>query len=154
MCSSDLQDYLGRQILLENVSSYVAFRESTMTEWEFLRLVAEQADCFVLLDINNIFVSAFNHGFDPATYLQGIPVGRVRQFHLAGHDNCGDVIIDTHDAPVIEPVWELYRKAVQKFGDIPTMIERDDHIPPLQELMVELDRARRIAAECKLEAAE
>ncbi len=149
----EVQDYLGRQILLENVSSYVAFKESIMSEWEFLRLIAEQADCFILLDINNIFVSAFNHGFDPSTYLDGIPIDRVRQFHLAGHDNCGDYIIDTHDAPVVEPVWDLYRKAVQKFGDVPTMIERDDHIPPLEELMVELDRARRIAADCELERA-
>lgn len=148
-----VQDYLGRQILLENVSSYVAFTDSSMTEWEFLRLIAEQADCFILLDINNIFVSAFNHGFDPAAYLEGIPAGRVRQFHLAGHDNCGDYIIDTHDAPVVEPVWDLYRKAVQKFGDIPTMIERDDQIPPLEELMGELDRARAIAAECRQERA-
>lgn len=149
----EVQDVLGRQILLENVSSYVAFRESSMTEWDFLRLVAEKADCFILLDINNIFVSAFNHGFDPAAYLEGIPVERVRQFHLAGHDNCGDYIVDTHDAPVVEPVWDLYRKAVLKFGDIPTMIERDDRIPPLEELMAELDRARGIAAECRLEIA-
>ena len=145
----EVQDFLGRQILLENVSSYVTFKESTLSEWEFLRLIAEQADCGILLDINNIFVSAFNHGFDPSAYLEGIPVERVRQLHLAGHDHCGDYIIDTHDAPVVGPVWDLYRKAVQRFGNVSTMIERDDHIPPLVELMQELDRARHIAAECQ-----
>ena len=141
----EVQDFLGRQILLENVSSYVSFAQSTMSEWEFLRAVAEQADCHILLDINNIFVSAFNHGFDPCTYLDGIPVERVRQFHLAGHENRGDLIIDTHDAPVIDPVWDLYAKALQRFGPVSTMIERDEHIPPLQELLLELDHARRIA---------
>lgn len=141
----EVQDFLGRQILLENVSSYVSFAQSTMSEWEFLRAVAEQADCHILLDINNIFVSAFNHGFDPCAYLDGIPVERVRQFHLAGHENRGDLIIDTHDAPVIDPVWDLYAKALQRFGPVSTMIERDEHIPPLQELLLELDHARRIA---------
>ena len=141
----EVQDFLGRQILLENVSSYVSFAQSTMSEWEFLRAVAEQADCHILLDINNIFVSAFNHGFDPCAYLDGIPVERVRQFHLAGHENRGDLIIDTHDAPVIDPVWDLYAKALQRFGPVSTMIERDEHIPPLPELLLELDHARRIA---------
>ena len=141
----EVQDFLGRQILLENVSSYVSFAQSTMSEWEFLRAVAEQADCHILLDINNIIVSAFNHGFDPCAYLDGIPVERVRQFHLAGHENRGDLIIDTHDAPVIDPVWDLYAKALQRFGPVSTMIERDEHIPPLQELLLELDHARRIA---------
>ena len=141
----EVQDFLGRQILLENVSSYVSFAQSTMSEWEFLRAVAEQADCHILLDINNIFVSAFNHGFDPCAYLDGIPVERVRQFHLAGHENRGDLIIDTHDAPVIDPVWDLYAKALQRFGPVSTMIERDEHIPPLPELLLELNHARRIA---------
>ena len=141
----EVQDFLGRQILLENVSSYVSFAQSTMSEWEFLRAVAEQADCHILLDINNIFVSAFNHGFDPCAYLDGIPLERVRQFHLAGHENRGDLIIDTHDAPVIDPVWDLYAKALQRFGPVSTMIERDEHIPPLPELLLELDHARRIA---------
>ncbi len=142
-----VQDVLGRQILLENVSSYVTFKQSDMSEWDFLRTIAEQADCHILLDINNIFVSAFNHGFDPATYISGIPIERVRQFHLAGHENNGDIIIDTHDAPVIDPVWDLYAKAVKRFGPISTMIERDDHIPPLEELLLELDHARGIASE-------
>ena len=142
----EVQDFLGRQILLENVSSYVAFRQSTVSEWEFLCSVAEAADCFVLLDLNNIFVSAFNHGFEPLDYLQGIPAHRVRQIHLAGHERSGDIIIDTHDAPVADPVWDLYREAVMRFGDVPAMIERDDRIPPLAELLAELDCARSIAA--------
>ncbi len=140
-----VQDFLGRQILLENVSSYVEFKASTMTEWEFLGEIAQRADCLILLDINNVYVSAFNHGFDPLAYLDGMPVARVRQFHLAGHENHGDVIIDTHDAPVIDPVWDLYAHAVRRFGPGSTMIERDDHIPPLAELLAELDHARLIA---------
>ena len=142
-----VQDFLGRQILLENVSSYIAFAQSEMSEWEFLCAIAEKADCHILLDINNIFVSAFNHGFEPIEYLEGIPVERVRQFHLAGHENRGDIIIDTHDAPVIDPVWDLYAKACERFGPVSTMIERDDNIPPLQELLVELDHARKISRE-------
>ena len=142
-----VQDYLGRQILLENVSSYVTFAQSAMSEWEFLRAIAEQSDCHILLDINNIFVSASNHGFEPIEYLEGIPVKRVRQFHLAGHENRGDIIIDTHDAPVIDPVWDLYAKACERFGPVSTMIERDDNIPPLEELLVELDHARQIASD-------
>ena len=145
-----VQDFLGRQILLENVSSYVAFAQSEMSEWEFLRAIAEKADCHILLDINNIFVSAFNHGFEPIEYVEGIPIERVRQFHLAGHENRGDIIIDTHDAPVIDPVWDLYAKACERFGPVSTMIERDDNIPPLEELLVELDHARRIAREVTL----
>ena len=145
-----VQDFLGRQILLENVSSYITFAQSEMSEWEFLRAIAERADCHVLLDINNIFVSAFNHGFEPIEYLRGIPVDRVRQFHLAGHENRGDIIIDTHDSPVIDSVWELYTQACKKFGPVPTMIERDDHIPPLEELLVELNRARKIASDVSL----
>lgn len=140
-----VQDYLGHQILLENVSSYVAFKESEMTEWEFLCEIAERADCLILLDINNIYVSAFNHNFDPYAYLNGIPVERVRQFHLAGHAHQQDLIIDTHDQPVVDPVWDLYAAAVRRFGSVSTMIERDDNIPPLSELLAELDQARRIA---------
>jgi len=141
---SQVQDYLGCQILLENVSSYVAFRDSEFTEWEFLREVAEQADCLILLDINNIHVSAFNHNFDPYAYLTSIPPERVYQFHLAGHTHEGDLIIDTHDHPIVDPVWELYAAAVRRFGDVSTMIERDDNIPPLGELLIELEQARRI----------
>lgn len=142
----EVQDFLGRRILLENVSSYVNFRQSEMAEHEFLAEIAARADCLILLDVNNIYVSAFNHGFDAYEFINGIPVGRVKQFHLAGHSHCGSHIIDTHDADIVDPVWELYAAAVQRFGDVATMIERDDHIPPLADLETELDQARRIAA--------
>jgi len=140
-----VQEYLGRRILLENVSSYVAYRVSALTEWEFLSEIARRADCLILLDVNNIYVSARNHGFDPDAYLDGIPAERVQQIHLAGHRNCGDYIIDTHDAPVIDPVWRLYERAIERFGSVATMIERDDRIPPLRELLDELEQARAIA---------
>ena len=143
----EVQDFLGRQILLENVSTYVTFRQSEMSEWEFLSEICARADCLILLDINNIYVSAYNHGFDAHDFLNGVPAARVRQFHLAGHSDCGTHIIDTHDAPIIDPVWELYQAALQRFGQVATMIERDDHIPPLAELVTELDQARRIAAQ-------
>jgi len=140
-----VQEFLGRRILLENVSSYVSYRESELTEWEFLAEIARRADCLILLDVNNIYVSAFNHGFDAERYLAGVPPERVQQIHLAGHSHCGDHIIDTHDADVIDPVWDLYAKAIQRLGPVSTMIERDDHIPPFADLVAELDRARRIA---------
>ncbi|MGB6307901.1 MAG: DUF692 domain-containing protein [Steroidobacteraceae bacterium] len=139
-----VQDALGRQILLENVSSYLTYRASDMSEWEFLREVAERADCAILLDINNIYVSSVNHGFDPLTYLRAMPQERVRQFHLAGHSDLGGHLIDTHDHPIVEPVWELYGAAVAQFGAVPTMIERDDNIPALGELVEELQIARDI----------
>ncbi|MFC5742608.1 DUF692 domain-containing protein [Dyella tabacisoli] len=141
-----VQDVLGRRILLENVSSYISFADSQLTEWQFLAAVAERADCLILLDINNIYVSACNHGFSPLDYLDGIPAQRVQQFHLAGHEHGGPLIIDTHDAPVANAVWDLYIEAVKRYGHVSTMIERDDHIPPLAELMTELDHARTLAA--------
>jgi len=140
-----VQDALGRRILLENVSTYVSYRDSELTEWEFLAEIARRADCLILLDVNNIYVSAYNHGFDADEYLAGIPAERVQQIHVAGHSNCGDHIIDTHDADVIDPVWDLYAKAITRLGSVSTMIERDDHIPPLADLISELDRARRVA---------
>ena len=140
-----VQDILGRRILLENVSSYVAFRDSSLTEWEFLREVAERADCLILLDVNNIYVSAFNHDFDPLAYLDAIPAERVQQIHLAGHEDNGSHLIDTHDHPVIAPVWRLYGEAIRRCGPVSTMIERDDRIPPLPELVAELGQARAIA---------
>jgi hypothetical protein len=148
-----VQDFLGRRILLENVSSYVEFRESALSEWEFLSEVARRADCLILLDVNNIYVSAYNHGFDPQRYLAGVPAERVQQIHLAGHSNCGEYIVDTHDAPVIDPVWELYERAIRRLGPVPTMIERDDRIPPLADLLHELDRARQVAQEALARAA-
>ncbi len=140
-----VQDALGRQILLENVSSYLSFQASELTEWDFLREVARRADCAILLDINNIYVSSVNHGFDPLVYLQAIPKERVRQFHLAGHSDMGGHLIDTHDHPIAEPVWDLYGAAVARFGMVPTMIERDDNIPELGELVAELQIARALA---------
>jgi len=140
-----VQDILGRRILLENVSSYVAFRDSALSEWQFLAEVARGADCLLLLDVNNIYVSSVNHEFDPHEYLAGIPPERVQQIHLAGHENHGDYLIDTHDHPVPDPVWQLYAAALARLGPVATMIERDDRIPPLAELVAELDEARAIA---------
>lgn len=142
---SQVQDYLGQQILLENVSSYVSYSDSVMTEWEFFREVTERADCKILLDINNIYVSAHNHNFDPYTYLTAIPSERVYQFHLAGHTHENNLIIDTHDHPIADPVFDLYAAAVEHFGRVSTMIERDDNIPPLPELLAELDHVKNIA---------
>ena len=142
-----VQDYLGRRILIENVSSYVSFERSEMTEWEFLRDIAERADCLLLFDVNNVYVSGFNHGFDPHEYIDALPGQRIQQIHLAGHSNCGTHIIDTHDAPVIDEVWKLYSYAIEAFGPIATMIERDDHIPELDVLVAELDQARALAAQ-------
>jgi uncharacterized protein (UPF0276 family) len=141
-----VQDYLGRRILLENVSSYASYVDSSMTEWEFISLICEQADCLLLLDVNNIYVSSFNHQFDAKAFIDGVPVNRVQQIHLAGHHNHGDYIIDTHDAPIIDPVWDLYAYALSRFGAVSSMIERDDRIPPLNELVQELQIARAIAA--------
>lgn len=144
-----VQDFLGRRLLLENVSSYVTYTDSRLREWDFLAEIARRADCLILLDINNVYVSAYNHGFDPLDYLHAIPPERVQQFHLAGHSNLGGYIIDTHDHPVIDPVWQLYGRAITCFGDVATMIERDDHIPPFDDLFEELQTARRIAQEMK-----
>lgn len=142
-----VQDVLQRQILLENVSSYVQFAESTMPEWEFVRRVAEGADCGILLDVNNIYVSARNHGFDPHDYLEGVPADRVAQFHLAGHADKGSYLLDTHDAEVPEVVWHLYRAALRRFGRVPALVEWDDHIPPLEEVLAQSERARRVEVE-------
>jgi uncharacterized protein (UPF0276 family) len=141
----EVQDFLGRRILLENVSSYVEFKASVVPEWEFLAAIADRADCLILLDVNNIHVSSRNHGFDAREYLAGIPPWRVQQFHLAGHTFQNNLVIDTHDQPVPDPVWDLYADAVRRFGPVSTMIERDDNIPPLAELVAELDHARAIA---------
>lgn len=150
ICAANIchaQDVLERPLLVENPSSYVAFAHSTMREWEFLAALCERSGCYLLLDVNNIHVSSVNHGFDPHAFLGGIPADRVRQIHLAGHSAGPDgLLIDTHDAPVPPPVWALYRAAVARCGTGATMIERDDHIPPLDELLTELDTARRHAA--------
>jgi uncharacterized protein (UPF0276 family) len=116
-----------------------------MPEWDFLNEIARRADCLVLLDINNIFVSAHNHHFEPIEYIKGIDIDRVMQFHLAGHSYSGEMIIDTHDHDVCDPVWDLYEKALQHFGAVSTMIERDDNIPEFTELHDELKTAEKIA---------
>jgi uncharacterized protein (UPF0276 family) len=139
-----VQEFLGRRILLENASSYVTYSQSMMTEWEFVKEVIERADCLLLLDINNIYVSGFNHDFDPKAYIDAIPADRVWQHHLAGHTHNGNHIIDTHDHPVIDPVWDLYAYAVKKFGPVSVMIERDDNIPPFEELYKEFDHMKRV----------
>jgi uncharacterized protein len=141
-----VQDYLGRAIVLENVSTYVQFNNSEMTEWEFLSELSRRSGCWLLFDVNNVYVSAFNHGYDPYTFLDGIPADRVVQFHMAGHSHMGTHIIDTHDHPVCEDVWALYSAALKRFGHVSTMIERDDNIPPLDELLVEVNRTREMAA--------
>jgi uncharacterized protein (UPF0276 family) len=141
----DVQDFLERRILIENVSSYVNYQHSTMTEWEFVSAVAEESDSLILLDINNIYVSSVNHEFNPLDYIENVPFERVYQFHLAGHSDMGNYIIDTHDHDIALPVWELYEETVKRMGFVSTMIERDDHIPPLSELLQELDQAKKIA---------
>lgn len=142
-----VQDRLGRQILIENVSSYLTYVQSAMPEWEFLAEVAVRADCGILLDVNNVYVSAMNHGFDPQAYLVGVPADRVGQIHLAGHSDQGTHLLDTHDAPVCAEVWELYRAVIARLGRVSTLIEWDEHIPELPELLAEAERARAVEHE-------
>ncbi len=142
-----VQERLGRQILLENVSSYLTFAHSTLAEWEFLGAVAEQADCGLLLDVNNVYVSAVNHGFSAEAYLAGLPADRIGQIHLAGHTDMGAYLFDTHDGPVIDPVWDLYRAAVRRFGRVSTLVEWDEHIPELDVVCAEAERARAVEAQ-------
>ena len=136
------QERLGRAMLIENPSSYIAFPGADMTEWEFLDQLCVRTGCGLLLDVNNVFVSARNHGFDALAYLDGVPTDRVRQIHLAGHSAGQAMLIDTHDAPVCADVWDLYRYVMPRLGPVATMIERDDSIPPLTELIDELELAR------------
>jgi len=142
---SKVQDFLGRQILLENVSSYVTFKDSSLTEWEFINEVAKRSGCLLLLDVNNVYVSAFNHSFDPMLYINSLPKEIVQQIHLAGHTNCDTHIIDTHDEPIVDEVWKLYEATISRFGQVSTMIERDDNIPPFEELFSELQKAKQLA---------
>ncbi len=137
-----VQEFLGRQILIENVSTYVTYAHSAMPEWEFLSEIAKRSGCSILLDLNNIFVNAANHRFDPLVYLADIPAGKVGQFHLAGHTDMGSFLFDTHSAPVIDPVWELYREALKKWGQIPTLVEWDENIPEFSKLEEECTRAK------------
>jgi hypothetical protein len=139
-----VQDFLGRRILIENISTYLQFRHSPLTEWEFLTAVAERADCHILLDVNNVYVNSRNHGFDPCAYLEAVPRDRVRQFHLGGHEDHGHLVIDTHDHPVCEAVWSLYRAAVGRFGPRATLIERDARVPDFAVLAEEARRAETV----------
>jgi len=129
-----VQDFMGAPILLENPSSYVEFASSSMTEWEFLARLAEEADCGLLLDVNNVYVSAHNHGFDAAAYLAGVPFDRVAQMHVAGHTNQGTHIVDTHIGPVIDPVWDLARQAYERTDGTSLLLEWDAEIPPFEEV--------------------
>ncbi len=146
------QDTIGRAMLFENPSSYLAFPDDELTEWEFLSEMTRRTGCYLLLDVNNVYVSAQNHSFSAQDYLNGLPLDRVRQIHLAGHDPATperNLIIDTHDREVCEAVWDLYAKALAKLPQpVATMIERDDKIPPLPELLQELDRARALGERC------
>ena len=146
-----VQDFLRRPILIENVSSYLTYKQSEMSEWEFILEIVKQADCYILLDVNNVYVSSVNHQFNPMDYIFAMPPERVAQIHLAGHSNHGNYIIDTHDAPVIQPVWDLYAATLQHLGPISSMIERDDNMPPFTELLAEINHARRIAESILIE---
>ena len=151
-----VQDAIGTQLVLENVSSYLRYAGDTLGEAEFLSALVAETGCGLLLDVNNVYVNAHNHGIDPIDYFNALPAPAVKQIHLAGHsaDALGSgLLIDTHDAPVCDAVWALYGQAMRHFGQVPTMIERDDHIPPLDALLAELDIARGIAASVRLELA-
>jgi uncharacterized protein (UPF0276 family) len=152
-----VQDYLGRRILIENVSSYLEFTCSTLSEWEFLAGVAAASGCGILLDLNNIYVAASNHGFDPYRYLEAIPTGVVGEFHLAGHSRVPiegrELLIDTHGTPVCDAVWSLYRAALGRFGPVPTLIEWDTDIPPLAVLVGEADKADAVRGSPHADAA-
>jgi len=155
---AQIQDRLRRRILVENVSSYFEFTHSSIPEWEFLGEVARRSGCGILLDVNNIFVSAFNHRFDPLRYLRAIPAAGVCEIHLAGFtrkafDDGAEMLIDTHSAPVAEAVWALYRTALQRFGAVPTLIEWDADLPPLPALLAEAFKAEAMQYDCHARAA-
>ncbi|WP_197539383.1 MULTISPECIES: MNIO family bufferin maturase [Sorangium] len=142
-----VQDFLEVRLALENVSSYLTFTASRMSEWAFLSAIAEEADCGILLDVNNVYVSSYNHGFDPEAYIDGVPHHRIVQFHLAGHTHQGAYILDTHSDHVVDAVWALYRRAVARAGDVSTLIEWDDDIPSFEVLAAEAEKARAIRQE-------
>ena len=142
-----VQDVLERPLVLENPSSYVTFADSTMPEWEFISRMAEEADCGLLLDVNNVYVSSVNHDFDPVEYVRNVPHHRVVQFHLAGHTDCGTYRIDTHDGEVIDPVWDLYRLAHELTGGMSTLLEWDAKIPEFPVVHAEVLKAKRFMGE-------
>jgi uncharacterized protein (UPF0276 family) len=139
----EVQDTVGVPVAVENVSSYLEFHESEMTEWEFLCEVVERADCGMLLDVNNIYVSSKNHGFDPNAYLDAVPADRVAQIHIAGHTKFEKYLLDTHDHPVLDPVWRLYERAIQRAGRTASLLEWDDRIPSFDEVHCEALKANR-----------
>lgn len=139
-----VQEFLGRRILVENPSPYLRYTDSTLSEWDFIQEVVERADCYLLLDINNVYVNAINNQFDPLEYLNGIPKTRVKQMHLAGYEDKGNYLLDTHGHPVHPPVWELYKAALSRFGAIPTLIEWDTDIPDFEVLMAEAEKAEQL----------
>ena len=139
-----VQDVLQRPLVLENVSSYVRSAGDKFSEWEFLHALSLLSDCELLLDVNNVYVSSRNHDFDPWTFIQGLPANKIRQLHLAGHSDYGDYVIDTHDHPVSDPVWALYQRTLDYLGPVATLLERDDHFPPFDELFAELQKAREL----------
>jgi uncharacterized protein len=139
----EARDFLETPIAVENVSSYAEYHVSEMTEWEFLSEVVEDADCGILLDVNNIYVSSQNHDFDPASYVNAVPAERVMQIHIAGHSKFEKYILDTHDHPVIDPVWALYAQAIRRCGPTPTLLEWDDNIPSFDEVHTEALKANR-----------
>jgi uncharacterized protein (UPF0276 family) len=142
-----VQDFLGLPFALENASSYLTFASSSMPEWEFVSEVAEKADCGLLLDVNNVFVSAYNHGFDPRAYIDAVPADRVVQIHLAGHTDKGTYLLDTHSDHVKAEVWDLYRRAIRRVGAVSTLVEWDDDIPSWEVLSLEADTARKVRAD-------
>jgi uncharacterized protein (UPF0276 family) len=142
---SRVQECLGRRIVLENASTYIEYRQSTIPEWEFLAEVARRADCGILLDVNNVYVTCRNHGHDPLNYIDAVPVDRVAEIHLAGFTDTGSYLFDTHSAPVFEAVWELYARTIERMGAVPTLIEWDQDLPTFERLCAEAERARQIA---------
>ncbi|WP_020395879.1 DUF692 domain-containing protein [Thiolinea disciformis] len=138
------QDLLERPLMIENVSSYLQYQHSELNEWEFLSALTDLADCKLLLDVNNIYVNAYNHDFDAFEYLQAIPVARVQEIHLAGYEDRGTHLLDTHGYPVSDQVWQLYEAALQRFGAVPTLIEWDNHVPPLERLLAEAAHAKQV----------
>lgn len=147
-----VQDFLGRKILIENTSSYINYTDSSLTEWDFLTVLTKMTDCLLLLDINNVYVNSVNHGFDPLVFIDAIPPQSVQQFHLAGHTNQGTHILDTHDAPIIDEVWKLFKYTLKKMGKVSTLIERDDRFPPFGELLEELQKAKACVEEVEVYA--
>ena len=142
---AQVQDKLKRPMVIENVSSYMAFSQSTMTEWDFLAKLSQQSGCLLLLDVNNIFVSAHNHSFNALDFVNGIPLDKVAQIHVAGHRKRGELLLDTHDHAVPEGVWDVYKAAIQRFGPVSTLVEWDAQIPPLHEVIAQANRAKEIA---------